>query len=63
VPALSDEVGDHPVVFPKLQIFHPNTYRFGAAKRAAKKYGRGGKKGRIQRHGAAVKCGFDRVQP
>jgi hypothetical protein len=63
MPALSKEVGDHPVVFPKLQILHPNTCRFCAAKPAAKKYGRGGKKSRIHRHGAAVKCGFDRVQP
>jgi hypothetical protein len=38
--ALSDEVGDYPVLFPELQIFHANAYRFGAAKSAAKKHGK-----------------------
>jgi hypothetical protein len=42
MPALSNEVGDYPVLVPELQILHPNTYRFGAAKPAAKKYGKDG---------------------
>ena len=37
VPALSDKVGYYPVLFPELQIFHANAYRFGTAQSAAKK--------------------------
>jgi hypothetical protein len=37
---LPDEVGDHPVFFPKLQVLHANAHRFCAAKPAAKKHGK-----------------------
>ncbi len=40
VPALSNQVSDYPVFFPKLQVFHPNDGGFGAAKPATKKYGK-----------------------
>jgi hypothetical protein len=32
MPALTNEVGDHPVLFPELHVFRSNTYCFDAAK-------------------------------
>jgi hypothetical protein len=40
VSALSNEVSDYPVFFPKLKVFHPNSGGFCPAKPATKKYGK-----------------------
>ena len=40
MPAFSDQIGNNPVFFPKLKIFHPNCDCFRTTKSAAEKHGK-----------------------
>jgi len=42
MPALSDEISDYPMLFPKLQVFHADGDGFCTAKPATKEYGQDG---------------------